>query len=277
MDAINEEREFLPDLPITRVDTFMLSIKTINDTVLYGNKCGHKKDVFRSPVLPLHHKERPSVLEKAKERLANAFLSPKKYLASLSFLNPSHKQKKSERREAICAVLCVLLHHTELDTLEVRKVFTFEYSRPLSLKEIAQMANIPLWRATRALRDVVKAGYLTCQKRFKKTSAMNYYGEYSLRKLTHKFFKEVGINLASLEKARHWKRKKAALAYAKAKNLFQELLKNKSFTPTERTPKVHSSIYDEVLKKSDEIAQKLKNGQSLKSLLKNALSRPSLL
>jgi hypothetical protein len=240
----------------------------------FGNRCGHDKTILRGASLPAHHKNRPSVLEAAKSRLVACFYQPQKYLPSLRFLNPSKKQKKSERREAMISVMLVLLHHTELDSLHVFKVFTYDRMRPLSLKEIARMAGLTLCRATRAMGDLTKAGYLYNQRRWKKVRDAVYYGEYSLRTLSIKFFKEIGLNLASLELARHWKRKKVALASARRKNLFQHLLKNrKTDIPQRSAVPAENVLYQQVLAHAETIKQSMSNGFSVKTLLNKALSR----
>jgi hypothetical protein len=179
-------------------------------TRILGNKCGHVPSAPRNAELPAHHKKRPDILEKVKVNLKTAYHAPakSKYLKSLFFGHPKNRQMRSDGREAVKVLAEVFAHYVELATLKIGKVFPDGYFRPLSIEEIAAYANISIYRVKRALKKIVSAGYMEVQKRFTKISDDEFIGNFSERKLTYKFFHEIGIPFNMLELRRHWKRKR---------------------------------------------------------------------
>jgi AraC-like DNA-binding protein len=165
----------------------------------YGNRCGHDKHVPRRTFLPEHHKPRPSILEEAKVRIHQYYFEQKSYLFNLVF-------KRSERREAIRQICEVLLHYVCLSTFRIGYYFKDQFN-PLSLKQIAEKANLSIYRAKRALADLARAGYLNIRLRYRHENK-KYIPEISIRTLTEQFFVDLGFSLKRLAKKRKWKEKK---------------------------------------------------------------------
>jgi|GEM_PF-1239078 hypothetical protein len=191
--------------------------------LLSGNRCGHDPKSPRCAIFPERHKKRPDILEQAKARLHERYFKPDTFFKDLK--NPSCRQKRSERREAIMSVSEVLVQHCDLETLRVGWYAgkLLNKFNPLSLIKIAKLAGMQVWRAKRAMRDMVKAGYLFLKRRFKKTEQGDYYGEFSIRTLSIKFFKHLGFSYSTLELKRHWRRKKTAIEQARNNPVLKEL------------------------------------------------------
>jgi hypothetical protein len=175
---------------------------------LFGNGCGHHPKQLREYNRPLHHKPRPSILEQAIKNAAQYYHAPKKFLKNLNTLHPQNRRKRSERREAITSVLQVLLHYIELMSLKVgintpaSEVICFD------IHFIADKAGIEPIRARRAMKDLVKAGYLKISRQWTRKDDGDYIGLPSLREFTLEFFHDLGIDLLRLASTREWKRKK---------------------------------------------------------------------
>ncbi len=175
---------------------------------LFGNGCGHHPKQLREYNRPLNHKPRPSILEQAIKNAAQYYHAPKKFLKKLSALHLKNRRKRSERREAITSVLQVLLHYIELISLKVgintpaSEVISFD------IHFIANKAGIEPIRARRAMKDLVKAGYLKISRQWTRKDDGDYIGLPSLREFTLKFFHDLGIDLLRLASTREWKRKK---------------------------------------------------------------------
>ncbi len=175
---------------------------------LFGNRCGHHPKQLREYHRPLHHKPRPSLLEQAIQNAARYYTFPKKFLKKLSTLHPQNRRKRSERREAITSVLQVLLHYIELISLKVGMNTPDSEVISLDIHFIAEKAGIEPLRARRALKELVKAGYLKISRRWTRKDDGDYMGLPSIREFTLEFFHDLGVDLLRLASLREWKRKK---------------------------------------------------------------------
>jgi hypothetical protein len=162
----------------------------------FGNKCGHDPLNPRFYLRPLEHKPRPSVLERTLTVLQDAYFLPEKFLKALNV----KRQKRSCRREAIVSVCQVMVHYLDLTTLEVGFFTNKGKFIRLDLHYIAKLAGLTFSRAKRALKDLVKAGYLKVTRQEK--------GEVSIREILFTFFRDLKIDSLRLKRAQHWKRKK---------------------------------------------------------------------
>jgi hypothetical protein len=184
--------------------------------IITGNRCGHVPSEPRFFNRPDHHKARPSVLEKAVERLKDVYRQPKKFFKKLGTFHSNNRQKRSERREAVVSVAQVLLHYLELSTLRVGfHAESLEFIA-LDLEYIAKKAGISVLRARRALADLIRVGYLKVSRRFDKKENGSFAGFPSIREISIQFFIDLGIDAKQLIFARDWKRKKQEKAKAKA-------------------------------------------------------------
>jgi len=175
---------------------------------LFGNRCGHDPQNLREYHRPEHHKPRPSILEQAILNAAHYYNSPKKFLKKLSALHSQNRRKRSERREAITSVLQVLLHYIELISLKVGMNTRTSELISLDINFIAGKAGIEALRARRAIKDLVKAGYIKLSRQWTRKDDGSFLGLPSIREITLEFFHDLGIDLLRLASVREWKRKK---------------------------------------------------------------------
>jgi hypothetical protein len=165
----------------------------------FGNKCGHDPLNPRFYLRPLEHKPRPSVLERTLTVLQDAYFLPEKFLKALNFKG---RQKRSCRREAIIAVSQVMVHYMDLATFEVGYFAGNKFIR-IDLDRIVELSGLTYSRAKRALKDLVKAGYLKVTRQFVGERSIT-----SIREILFKFFVDLKIRSLKLKKAQAWKRKK---------------------------------------------------------------------
>jgi hypothetical protein len=175
-----------------------------------GNRCGHVPTSPRLFNRPDHNKPRPHILEQAIGKLKDVYDRPKKFFKKLATFNPSNRQKRSERREAIASVSQVLLHYFDLVTFRVGFYTASGVFVPLDLEYIAEKAGIHFGRAKRAIAEITKAGYADAVRQFTKKENGTFQGSASIRKLSVQFFIDLGIDIQKLSFARDWKRKQQA-------------------------------------------------------------------
>lgn len=157
---------------------------------------------------------RPDVCNKLAKRAQDWYEKPRRYLKSIRILN-IRRQKRSERREAIKLVIGVLAEYLELCSLRLGTYNKTGEFRPLTVNFIRDKINqrrshgepINIRRVQRALGDLVKAGYLTISRQFRRIALDNFIGLASIRELTPKFFYELGVHHKTLYGWREWKRK----------------------------------------------------------------------
>lgn len=157
---------------------------------------------------------RPDICNKLIKRLHDWYEKPRRYLKSFNKLNPCRK-KRSERCEAAVLTLSAIIEYLELCSLRLGTYNKTGEFRPLTVNFIHDKINqrrshgepINIRRVQRALGDLVKAGYLTITRQFRRMAIDNFIGLASIRELTPKFFYELGVHHKTLTGWREWKRK----------------------------------------------------------------------
>lgn len=114
---------------------------------------------------------------------------------------------RSDRRENIEAVLCVLLRACSLQHGGIFCHFTRFWVRPISIPEIAKYLGICTRTVARCLADLVDLGLIECQQ-IKRKNPLTGQLEVSvgLRKFTDKFWEAIG-QLEKYRQAQEWARK----------------------------------------------------------------------
>jgi hypothetical protein len=168
--------------------------------------CGHDPLNPRHAERPKQHKRRSYMLENAISTVKN-FVYTNYQLLLPGLKNKSGKKKRTDRLEAICAILTICLHYTCLATLRISKGRDSGCFIPPSLKELAAWAKLPFWRASRALADLEKAGYMRQERRIEERERGGYFSLNALRQFTKGFFYSLGIRPVTVEKGAHWKQK----------------------------------------------------------------------
>ena len=121
-------------------------------------------------------------------------------------------QKRVERRANIMQIACVMVSELDFDTLAWGKWFTrHDGTSDFYTRGVDYLSN-KLGRCektiSRCISDMEDNGYLTSErgKAVCKTGTEIRY--HSLRKLTKKFFVEMGFKCKKIEELQSWKRKK---------------------------------------------------------------------
>lgn len=172
------------------------------------NRCGHDPDNLRSYQTPAFHNERPPLLQRAVvalEKGAQYFSRNRRRLLNvINILNPSARQKRSERREALLLVLGRILHYTDIASFNVgvpKSNGTFYFA---SVEEIAKDTGLHHQRALRALHDAEAARYVKLFLEKNPTTGHHFYRiavQYLL-------FIDLGIGRYFVERARTYAQKK---------------------------------------------------------------------
>jgi hypothetical protein len=173
-----------------------------------GNRCNHNPEAprFFSPSdnqRTERHSPRPAILKRLTSAIEEYFDSPK-ILPTLNAANGSQRQQRTERREACCAVLGVLVHFLDLVTLRVGIPQTNGSMEgiPMESKDLdgggrivglAEMAGLCVRRAERAIRDLKAAGIITVHPICEKIEEGVYKGYAAIRTITAKLFDVVGL------------------------------------------------------------------------------------
>lgn len=168
------------------------------------NRCGHDPDNLRSYQKPKFHNERPLLLQKAITALEQGaqYISRRRrrFLNAFNCLNPSARQKRSERREALLLVLGRVLHYTDIATFDVgvpKASGIFYYA---SVEEIAEDTDLHHQRVLRALHDAVDARYIKLTRHRAQDSTT---GQYFYRiAVQYLLFVDLGISRYFVERAR---------------------------------------------------------------------------
>jgi hypothetical protein len=175
--------------------------------VRQGNWCGHDPESPRFFQKPEQHKERPKIITWAMEAWQRFYGLPQSYFKELRFSRNSLRQQRSESREALASISQVLLHYTELASLRVGIPHASAGFRSLTIEFLADKAGIGLKRAQRAVKLLVRAGYLKMIERFD-LKEDRFIGLAAVKSLTPAFFKACGINLQALSAQRGLARKR---------------------------------------------------------------------
>ncbi|BCA93666.1 hypothetical protein TUM19329_00270 [Legionella antarctica] len=179
--------------------------------VRQGNWCGHDPESPRFFQKPQEHKERPKIITWAIDAWRRYYGLPTSYFKEIRLRRNSTRQQRSEAREALASISQVLLHYTELASLRVGVPHASEGFRSLTIEFLADKAGIGLKRAQRAIKLLVRAGYLKMIERFDvKVDAgkERFIGLAAVKCLTPAFFKACNINLQALSAQRALARKR---------------------------------------------------------------------
>lgn len=170
----------------------------------YGNRCGHDRKALRMFLPPSEHKPRPYLIRKCQANIAKLWSNPF-FLEDL----PAHvlnRQRRTEAREAIIGTLGVLLHYVCLDTLQI--CYT-QHGNPCVLTFIAERANLSLDRVKSALGLLKEGGYIQCSERqWKRLQDGNFKALATLRTLSYKLFRALGVSEYALKMEQGKKRKR---------------------------------------------------------------------
>lgn len=152
------------------------------------------------------HKERPGFLRTVMEKCKYYYFSPKKYLPRIEALQA--RQKRSERRESIAASCQILLHYTDLETLEIGTPTKSGEINSLRIGFVGNKIKMGNKRLQRALSDLraAKYVYVTYKRVFVKGKI---YTVMAIKWSRHFFF-DIGMKSVELNSAIHMKQKSIA-------------------------------------------------------------------
>ncbi len=171
---------------------------------LGGNYCGHQPD---KPRLDVQRQPRigpggiPRILTDCTQRLRRYYYEPRRLIPALDLANRSHRQQRSERREACVQLLSACLGLVDLASLRVGIPTHGGFvNHPVHL--LANHAGLPLKRAYRALADLKAAGLITvAQKRdHNRDGSWTYYK--AVKAISRELFLLLGFAENKLKKAR---------------------------------------------------------------------------
>lgn len=182
----------------------------------FGNHCGHiplEPRFFNSPPF---HKKRPTILNKAISSLETVYRKSKQFMNKLCTTHPNGRYVRSERREAVIVVSQVLMHYVHLSSLRIGFYTSWDKFKNLTLNTIIQKSGLNESRVKRAIKDLIKAGYLKVTRQYLKDEDENVtQGFPSIREVSPLFFHDLGMDMGKLALARDWKRKKEEKEQAK--------------------------------------------------------------
>lgn len=131
---------------------------------------------------------RPRILVEMQKRL-NAYLDdPSRHLPTLNAANGSVRQQRLERRTACVQLLRAMLKYLDLASLRVGIPQRDGGFLNMTLPFLAKHAGLPVRRAERAMRDLLRAGLVSTQQRAERTQDGGYRGLASLRQLPAALF-----------------------------------------------------------------------------------------
>lgn len=159
-----------------------------------GNRCGHNPEKPRWFAPPDTHAARPGVLRRLIESIRDYYTAPDTFLPLLNACNGSDRQQRSERREACLSVLGCILHYTELASLRVGIPQADGSMAGLTMERIAELTQLGLRRAERAIHDLVQAGLVTVHPFCQKLDDATYKGYAAIRTVTQHLFKVFGLD-----------------------------------------------------------------------------------
>ncbi len=139
----------------------------------------------------------PRILSLCAERLERYYNRPGMVIPALNLAKTQYKSKASnrqmylQRRKAVCQLLSAALLYTDVSTLEI-KPYANASSSP-TVAWLAGIAQLPIRRAQRALRDIKAAGLM----QIKQVRVMNADGSYSsrsaIKRLSRNLFRCLGL------------------------------------------------------------------------------------
>lgn len=141
----------------------------------------------------LRRGERPRILLEMMSRL-NAYLAdPAPCLPTLNAANGSARQQRLERRVACVQLLRALLNYLDLASLRVGIPQRDGGFLNLTMPFLAKHARLPLRRAERAMRDLLRAGLVKAQQRCEQAEDGAYRGLAALRQVPAALFGAFGL------------------------------------------------------------------------------------
>lgn len=166
-------------------------VQSLSDIKISRNRCDHHPLYFNAYKPPEEH-TRPLQLKKIQDKISRAILNPKECLKSLqqrvSELGEV-KQVRSERRHAAGAILQVMLQYMDYSNGRIWYPIKGEW-HDLKLTVIAETLKMKIGRVKEAFGLLIKAGYVTSDRKFKKSKDKRF-ALPSRKHLTGKFFKEL--------------------------------------------------------------------------------------
>lgn len=170
------------------------SVDATCQTLLAPNYCKHIPSVPKLFIVPSNHKPRAKIVQETINKLAAAYVKPKGSLKTLQFHDKSGHRVKSQRREAAISLLQVMNYYQDDATGSVGRFLQDGAFRPIPLKKLAKYANLELRRAKRAMRDIVRSGYLKVTRQFiRDDESGQVKGLPSLRSFLPKFFMDLEV------------------------------------------------------------------------------------
>jgi len=221
-----------------------------------GNWCGHSPALPRFFKTPDAHKARPKIITWAIDAWSRFYESPLLYFNEIRMYRHSDRQQRSESREALSSIAQVILHYTELASLRVGVPHVTDGFRSLTIEFIAKKAGIGVKRAQRAIKLLVRAGYMKMIERFDFKDD-RFIGLAAVKCLTPSFFKACGINLQALSAQRRLARKRlnkhhaGAISEAQERQSQANSRKILNFIAPEGNAKVHLDAMKSMLSRDE--------------------------
>ena len=131
---------------------------------------------------------RPRILVEMQKRLDAYLDDPSRHLPTLNAANGSVRQQRLERRIACIQLLRAMLKYLDLASLRVGIPQRDGGFLNMTLPFLAKHAGLPVRRAERAMRDLLRAGLVSAQQRAERTQDGGYRGLASLRQLPAALF-----------------------------------------------------------------------------------------
>lgn len=139
-------------------------------------------------------RSRPRILLEMQNRLDAYLDDPNRHLPTLNVANGSDRQQRLERRIACIELLRAMLKYLDLVSLRVGIPQRAGGFLNITLPFLAKHAGLPVRRAERAMRDLLRAGLVTAQQRTERTEDGGYRGLASLRQLPTALFGAFGLS-----------------------------------------------------------------------------------
>ena len=152
-----------------------------------GNRCGHDP---KNPNFAPPNPKRPKLINIVIEKIYASY-TDLSVLPALNFRIRGFKIR-SERREACCKVLAVMMDHTDLATLRVgfpTENGFFNYSQ----EYLAARMGMGLRRVKRAIRDLKKMGFLIISQTRERLKDGSYRSLAAIKIISARLFDALGI------------------------------------------------------------------------------------
>lgn len=167
----------------------------VSQPPLSKNYCNHVPFAPKLFVIPSTHKPRSKIVQETNKQLAKAYAKPKSALKTLQFHDESGHRVKSQRREAAISLLQVMNYYQDDATGRIGRLQDDGRFRDMGLKNLALRAGLKFKRAKRAMKDIVRSGYLKVIKQFiRDPDTGKVIGLPSIRSFLPKFFTDLDIS-----------------------------------------------------------------------------------